>query len=195
MKLVVGLGNPGEEYVGTRHNVGFEVLEILAARNAARLAHDRRLAARVGRGTVGGEQTLLVQPMSFMNLSGPVVARIVRERELSLADVLVVVDDYHLPVAALRLRERGSAGGHNGLKSLIASLGTDEFPRVRIGIGEAPPGGSVDFVLTRFKPSEKGAMRDAVEKAADCAEHWCRFGAVSAMSKFNGDTKDPTEGS
>ena len=195
MKLVVGLGNPGEEYVGTRHNVGFEVLEILARRNAAPLAHDRRLAARVGRGTVGGEPTLLVQPMSFMNLSGPVVARIVRERELSLADVLVIVDDYHLPVAALRLREKGSAGGHNGLKSLIASLGTDEFPRVRIGIGEAPPSGAVDFVLTRFKPSEKGAMRDAVEKAADCAEHWCRFGAVSAMSKFNGDTKDPTEGS
>src|SRR5262245_58890224 len=159
MKLVVGLGNPGEEYVGTRHNAGFEVLEILARRNAAPLAHDRRLAARVGRGTVGGAEALLVQPMSFMNLSGPVVARIVRERELSISDLLVVVDDYHLPVASLRLREKGSAGGYNGLKSLIASLGTDAFPRVRIGIGEAPEGGAVDFVLTRFKPSERDAMR------------------------------------
>jgi peptidyl-tRNA hydrolase, PTH1 family len=195
MKLVVGLGNPGEEYVGTRHNVGFEALEILARRNAAPLAHDRRLAARVGRGTVGGAEALLVQPMSFMNLSGPVVARIVRERELSLSDLLVVVDDYHLPVATLRLREKGSAGGHNGLKSLIASLGTDEFARVRIGIGEAPEGGAVDFVLTRFKPAEREAMRDACELAADCAEHWCRSGAMSAMSKFNGDKKDPSEGS
>jgi PTH1 family peptidyl-tRNA hydrolase len=195
MKLVVGLGNPGEEYVGTRHNVGFEVLEILARRNAAPLAHDRRLAARVGRGIVGGAEALLVQPMSFMNLSGPVVARIVRERELAVSDLLVVVDDYHLPVAALRLREKGSAGGHNGLKSLIASLGTDEFSRVRIGIGEAPPGDAVDFVLTRFKPSERDAMRDARELAADCAEHWCRSGAMSAMSKFNGDKKEGTEGS
>jgi peptidyl-tRNA hydrolase, PTH1 family len=130
-----------------------------------------------------------------MNLSGPVVARIVRERELSVSDLLVVVDDYHLPVAALRLREKGSAGGHNGLKSLIASLGTDAFPRVRIGIGEAPPGGSVDFVLTRFKPAEREPMRDACELAADCAEHWCRSGAVSAMSKFNGEKTHPSEGS
>ena len=195
MKLVVGLGNPGEEYVGTRHNVGFEVLEILARRNAAPFAYDRRLSARVGRGTVGGTEALLVQPMSFMNLSGPVVARIVRERELPLSDVLVVVDDYHLPVAALRLREKGSAGGHNGLKSLIASLGSEEFSRVRIGIGEAPLGDAVDFVLTRFKPSERDAMRDACELAADCAEHWCRMGPVSAMSKFNGEKKDPSEGS
>jgi PTH1 family peptidyl-tRNA hydrolase len=192
MKLVVGLGNPGEEYAGTRHNVGFDVVEILARRASAPLAHDRRLSARVGRATLGGEETLLVEPLSFMNLSGPVVARIVRERELAAADVLVVVDDYHLPVATLRLREKGSAGGHNGLKSLIGALGTDAFPRLRVGIGEAPPGGAVDFVLTRFKPSERQAIRDACERAADCAERWCRFGASAAMSGFN---KNPTEGS
>ncbi len=195
MKLVVGLGNPGEEYAGTRHNVGFDVVEILARRNGSPLSHDRRLTARVGRGTIGGAEALLVMPMSFMNLSGPVVARIVRERELTAADLLVIVDDYHLPVAGLRLREMGSAGGHNGLRSLIGALGTDSFPRLRIGIGEAPPGGAVDFVLTRFKPSEREAIRDAVERGADCAEHWCRFGTASAMNKFNGDKVNPSEGS
>lgn len=192
---MVGLGNPGEEYAGTRHNVGFDVVEILARRNAAPLAHDRRLSARTGRGTIGGAETLLVEPMSFMNLSGPVVARIVRERELAIEDLLVVVDDYHLPVAALRLREKGSAGGHNGLKSLIGALGTDSFARLRIGIGEAPPGGAVDFVLTRFRPSERDAIRDAVERGADCAEHWCRCGTASAMNKFNGLEVNPSEGS
>src|SRR5688572_17516961 len=154
MKLVIGLGNPGEEHAGTRHNVGFEVVDIVARRNCAPLAVDRRLGARVAKGVVGGAEALLVEPLSFMNLSGPVVARIVKEREVALSDLLVVVDDYHLPVAELRFREKGSSGGHNGLKSLIAALATDAFPRLRIGIGEAPPGGAVDFVLTRFKPAE-----------------------------------------
>lgn len=193
MKLVVGLGNPGEQYAGTRHNVGFDVVEILARRASAALSHDRRLSARVAKARVGGEETLLVQPLSFMNLSGPVVARIVRERELAMPDVLVVVDDYHLPVATLRLREKGSAGGHNGLKSLIGALGTDAFPRLRIGIGEAPPGGAVDFVLTRFKPSERKAIAEARERAADCAERWCRDGAAAAMSGFN--SMNPSEDS
>jgi PTH1 family peptidyl-tRNA hydrolase len=196
MKVVIGLGNPGDEYVGTRHNVGFEVVEILARRAGARLAHDRRLTARTARASLGGEETLLVEPLAYMNLSGPVVARIVREKELTPADVLVVADDYHLPVAALRLRTKGSAGGHNGLKSIIGSLATDEFPRLRIGIGEAPPGGAVDFVLTRFKPSERKAVEDAYELGADCAEHWRRFGAASAMNAFNKgrSEENPSEG-
>lgn len=195
MKLVVGLGNPGEEYAGTRHNVGFEILEILARRSFLPLAHERRLTARVGRGTIGGEETLLVLPQSFMNLSGPVVARIVREREVSMADILVVVDDFHLPVADLRLREKGSAGGHNGLKSLLGALGSDAFARLRVGIGEAPPGGAEDFVLTRFKPSEREAMQKTYERGADCVEDWCRTGTAAAMNKYNGQTKTPSEGS
>ena len=195
MKLVVGLGNPGEEYAGTRHNVGFEVLEILARRNCADFGHDRRLSARVGRGTIGGVETLLVEPMSFMNLSGPVVERIVRERELSAADLIVVVDDYHLPVAELRVRESGSAGGHNGLKSIIGALGSDAFPRLRIGIGQAPAGGAVDFVLTRFKPAERDAIKDAYELGANCVEDWCRLGVAAVMNKYNGDKKTPSEGS
>jgi PTH1 family peptidyl-tRNA hydrolase len=195
MKLVVGLGNPGEEYAGTRHNVGFDVVEILARRGSVPLSHERRLTARVGRGTIGGEETLLLLPQSYMNLSGPVVARILRERELSTADVLVVVDDFHLPVAELRLREKGSAGGHNGLKSLVASLGGDAFARLRIGIGEAPPGGAEDFVLTKFKPSERAAIRAACERGADCVEDWCRAGTAAAMNKYNGQKTTPMEGS
>jgi PTH1 family peptidyl-tRNA hydrolase len=186
MKLVIGLGNPGEEYAGTRHNVGFEVLEILASRNRAPLSYDRRLTAKVGRAVVAGHETLLVEPMSYMNLSGPVVARIMREREVALADLLVVVDDYHLPVAELRLRVKGSAGGHNGLKSIAGALGTQEYSRLRVGIGEAPPEGAVDFVLTRFKPAERKAMDDAYELAANCAEDWLRDGPSAAMNKWNG---------
>jgi PTH1 family peptidyl-tRNA hydrolase len=194
MKLVIGLGNPGDEYAGTRHNVGFEVLDIVARRNSAPLAVDRRLEARVGRGTIGGADALLVEPLSFMNLSGPVAARIMREREIALADLLVVVDDYHLPVAELRFREKGSSGGHNGLKSLIAALASDAFPRLRVGIGEAPPGGAVDFVLTRFKPAEREAMRSAYELGANCVEDWCRLGSGPVMSKYNGKSSPP-EGS
>jgi peptidyl-tRNA hydrolase, PTH1 family len=185
VKLVIGLGNPGEEYVGTRHNVGFDVVDIVARRCGASLTHDRRLTARVGRGEVGGTEALLVEPLAYMNLSGPVVARIVRERELALSDLLVVVDDFHLPVAQLRVREKGSAGGHNGLKSLIASLATDVFARLRVGIGEAPEGDAVDFVLTRFKPAERKAMDEGRELAANCVEDWCRLGTAAAMNRYN----------
>lgn len=196
MKLVIGLGNPGEEHVGTRHNAGFDVVDILSKRHKAPLAYDRRLTARVARTEVGGQETLLVEPMSFMNLSGPVAARILRERELALSDLLVVVDDYHLPVAELRVREKGSSGGHNGLKSLIASLGTVEFPRLRIGIGEAPAGGAVDFVLTRFKPAERERVRECYELSADCVEVWCRDGIAAAMNKYNkGKATSPSEDS
>jgi PTH1 family peptidyl-tRNA hydrolase len=185
MKIVVGLGNPGEEYVGTRHNAGFEAVEVLARRNGVALAHDRRLRARVGRGRVREQDVLVVEPLAFMNLSGPVVQQIVREREASLAELLVVCDDYHLPVAELRVRATGSAGGHNGLKSLIGALSTHEFPRLRIGIGQAPPGGAVDFVLTRFRPAEREPMAQAYERAADCVEDWCVLGVDAAMNRYN----------
>ncbi len=186
MRIVVGLGNPGEEYTATRHNVGFEVVDRLAARHGATLRTDRRLAARVAPARVAGEETLLVEPLSYMNLNGPVVARIVREREVPIEGLLVVADDYHLPLGELRMRRQGTAGGHNGLKSLIGALGTQEFTRLRIGIGEAPPGGAVDFVLTRFRRSEKPVIEGALDRAADCVEEWCRAGADAAMNKFNG---------
>lgn len=186
MKLVVGIGNPGEEYAGTRHNVGFDVVDRVASRNRVALERDRRLQARVGRCRIGDVETVLLEPLSYVNLSGPVVAQVCREREIAPRDVLVVADDYHLTLGALRLRESGSAGGHNGLRSVIGALGTDAFCRLRVGIGEAPPGDASDFVLSRFRPSERPVMDESLERAADCAEAWSKLGPAWAMNRFNG---------
>jgi PTH1 family peptidyl-tRNA hydrolase len=186
MKLVVGIGNPGEEYEGTRHNVGFDVVDRVASRGRVALERDRRLHARIGRCRIGDVETVLLEPLSYVNLSGPVVAQVCREKEIVPRDVLVVADDYHLPLGTLRVREQGSAGGHNGLKSVIGALGTDAFCRLRIGIGEAPPGGAAEFVLTRFRPSERPVIGDALDRAADCAEAWAKLGPAWAMNRFNG---------
>jgi PTH1 family peptidyl-tRNA hydrolase len=186
MKLVVGIGNPGKEYLGTRHNVGFEVVERVASRNALSFERDKRLNAGLAKGRVGGEDVWLVEPHSYVNLSGQVVSRIARERDVAHEDVLVVLDDYHLPLGALRMREQGSAGGHNGMRSLIASFGTNEFPRLRIGIGTPPPGMATDFVLTRFRPSERDRMDEAFDRGADCVEDWVSEGTKAAMNKHNG---------
>lgn len=186
MKLLVGIGNPGEEYAGTRHNVGFDVVDRVAARNRCALDRDRRLGARVGRCRIGSDEVVLLEPLSYVNLSGPVVARVCREQEMAPASVLVVSDDYHLALGAIRVRESGSAGGHNGLKSVIGALGTDAFCRLRVGIGEAPPGDAAEFVLTRFRPSERAVIDEALERAVDCAETWARFGSAAAMNRFNG---------
>lgn len=186
MKIVVGIGNPGEEYAGTRHNVGFDVVDRVAARNRVALERDRRLDARVARTQIGGRDVVLVEPLSYVNLSGQAVARVARERGVEPRDVLVVADDYNLPLGALRLREQGSAGGHNGLRSVIACLGTDVFPRLRVGIGDAPPAGAVDFVLSRFRPSERPVIEEGIERATDCVETWAAQGPAAAMNRFNG---------
>jgi PTH1 family peptidyl-tRNA hydrolase len=183
--LVAGLGNPGERYVGTRHNVGFEVVERLAAPRGCRLEFDKRLNARVGTTRLGAEDVLLVQPCAYMNLSGPVVARLSRERDVPAAQVLVISDDFHLPIGKLRVRLQGSAGGHNWLKSLIQSLGSEEFPRLRIGIGEPTHGDVERFVLTRFKPAERDTIAEALDRAASCVEDWFREGPTAAMSRHN----------
>ena len=186
MKLVVGIGNPGKKYLRTRHNVGFEVVERVALRNAMTFERDKRLDARLAKGRVGAADVWLVEPHSYVNLSGPVVAKIARERDVAHDDVLVVIDDYNLPLGALRLRSNGSAGGHNGMRSMIASFGSQEFPRLRIGIGMAPPGLAVDYVLTRFRPSERDRMDEAFDRAVDCVEDWTVHGTTEAMNKHNG---------
>jgi len=186
MKIVVGIGNPGEEYAGTRHNVGFDVVDRVASRNRVALARDRRLSSRVGAGRIGAEDVVLLEPLTYVNLSGPAVARVAREKGVELRDVLVVADDYHLPLGALRLRESGSAGGHNGLRSVLAAFGTDAFPRLRIGIGEAPPGEAEDFVLSRFRPVERKTIDEALERATECVETWLAEGSAAAMNRFNG---------
>ena len=185
MKIVIGLGNPGSKYRGTRHNVGFEVVAELAKRHAtgpAALKHEAELAEI----TLGGEKILLVAPQTFMNLSGKSVWPLVDFYKLPLDQLLVVCDDLNLDLGRLRLRAAGSAGGQNGLKHVIQSLGTEEFPRLRIGIGK-PPGRTkaTDFVLTRFLAEERELIDPAIQAAADGVELWAELGCEKAMSKVN----------
>jgi len=176
VKLVAGLGNPGREYEDTRHNVGFRVVEAWALRTGAswRFRGDRAEAMAGG--------ILLLKPLTYMNLSGPAVKEALGFRDATASDCLVVCDDMALTPGAIRLRPAGSSGGHHGLDSIIAALGTDAFPRLRIGIGGPPPGiPGADFVLGRFKPGES----PPVEAAVDAAEAWARLGVERAMAAHN----------
>jgi PTH1 family peptidyl-tRNA hydrolase len=187
MKVICGLGNPGERYRLTRHNVGFRVVDLLADRwrltgagrvrdGAARLEAD--LPEPIG-------QVLLVKPMRFMNLSGGPLRAALRQTDADISrDLLVVADDVDLPLGRIRLRRSGSAGGHNGLRDIIASLGSNEFDRLRVGIGRA--GETVDHVLSTFRPGERELADEAIAVAADAAEVWLREGIESAMNAFNG---------
>jgi PTH1 family peptidyl-tRNA hydrolase len=182
---VVGLGNPGERYRRTRHNVGFMVVDALAARARAegRLAGD----AWVAPARLGGAEVLLVKPLSFMNASGVPVARVLAEREGSPADLAVVVDDVALELGRIRVRERGSHGGHNGLRSIAEVLGTDEFARVRVGVraAEPPPSDLADYVLSDFRPEEVLVVQEAVGLAADAVACLLEEGPAVAMNRFN----------
>jgi PTH1 family peptidyl-tRNA hydrolase len=190
MKLIVGLGNPGREYAGTRHNAGFEVADRLAARHGVTLAASRLYRAEYARGRIGGDLVAIARPQSYMNLSGPVVLKLLRDLEMGPEGLLVITDDFALDLGRLRLRERGSHGGHNGLRSITQSLGTEAFARLRVGIGPLPwgdgPGGDpADFVLSRFSRADLEVIAEAYERAADAAEVWVRDGAVSAMDRYN----------
>ena len=185
MKLIVGLGNPGRRYEGTRHNVGFEVVQILA-RRWGQLRWKRRFDGRWAEGWLGGETCGLLLPQTYMNLSGRSAAAAVRFHKLSLDRVLVVCDDFSLPLARLRMRRKGSAGGQRGLGHILQVLGSQEVPRLRIGIGPVPPGWDpADFVLGRFTPAERERIEPAVETAADAAESWCISGIDATMSRYN----------
>lgn len=188
MKLIAGLGNPGREYHGTRHNVGFEVIELLAKKHRIAV-RARRNRAVVGEGTIGGEQVVLARPQTFMNRSGEAVAGLARRYRIAPEDIIVIYDDVNLPLGKLRVRTRGSAGGHNGMKSIIHSLGSDEFPRVRIGIGSPDRRDMVDHVLSRFKRAEGPIVKDAVQRAADAVEMYLSEGAEPAMNRYNADVE------
>lgn len=185
MKLIAGLGNPGGRYRGTRHNVGFEVMDLAARRHGLHFAPWRELA-EVAEWRRPEDRVSLVKPLTFMNLSGDAVSALVAFYKVDLADVLIVCDDVNLPVGQLRVRPSGSSGGNNGLKSVTASLGTDEFSRLRIGVGRGDTARDLaDHVLSRFAPDEMSGIDEAVTRAADAIEMWIVDGTARVMNAFN----------
>lgn len=184
MKAIVGLGNPGREYAGTRHNVGFAVIDLLAQGPGV----DRfqsRFQAQVADWQEGSEKLLLVKPETFMNLSGRCVRQLVDFYQLPLENVLVVCDDINLPLGKLRFRARGTHGGHNGLRNIQEHLGTNEYARLRIGV-ERPKDDAVDHVLGRFRPSERPVIEEAVATAVQGVVVWVAQGVEACMNKYNG---------
>ena len=189
MRIVVGLGNPGDKYEGTRHNVGFDVLAELGRRLGAGKPKVR-FEAVVAEIACGAGKLLLVAPQTFMNLSGRSVQQIVRFFQTELTDVLVVCDDLNLKVGQLRLRASGSAGGQKGLQSILTCLGNDAVPRLRLGIGRPPANfDPADYVLSRFRKGELEQMDGAIIRAASAVEIWVSGGISVAMNQFNGEVE------
>jgi len=185
VKLIAGLGNPGRRYHETRHNIGFAVADELARRPGAMFEHGRAnaLVARIGSGPAA---VLVVKPLTMMNLSGEAVAGLAYFFKIDPPNILVVADDVALPLGRLRLRARGSAGGHNGFRSIIGLLGTEEFPRLRLGVGRGDPRRELaDHVLARFDDDETAAVVESVARAADAVECFIAEGIEAAMNRFN----------
>jgi len=184
MIAIVGLGNPGRRYRGTRHNVGSDVVERVAAKLGVRLAEDG--FARTGRARFGRAAVLLAVPETYMNVSGEAVSDLARRRRVRPEDLLIVYDDLDLPVGRLRLKPGNGAGGHNGVRSIIEHLGTKAFPRLRVGIGRPPAGVAPEtFVLERFTPEERTVIDEAVERAANAALAVVSDGLEAAMNRVN----------
>jgi len=183
--LIVGLGNPGREYAAHRHNVGFQVVDALA--HSHKLAFSgRRSLARVAQGEIGGQPVVLAKPQTFMNLSGKSVGRLSRTLNVPPERILVIYDDLDLSLGRLRLRADGSSGGHKGIRSIIDVLGTQAFPRLRVGI-DRPPGrmDPVDYVLKPFDQDQKPFLAEAVARAVEAVECWLAEGIIAAMDRFN----------
>lgn len=187
MKLVAGLGNPGRQYAGTRHNVGFDVIDQLTRRHRVAL-EAAPVNAMFGKWRRDAEVVLLVKPLTFMNLSGEAVGGLMRYFKIDVGDVLVVTDDVNLPLGRLRLRGTGSEGGHNGLRSVAQHLGTMDYPRLRIGVGRGDTRRDLaDHVLAMFEPQEQPEVEHAVTRAAEAVESWVTDGLAKTMSVFNRD--------
>ncbi len=184
MKLIVGLGNPGPKYAGTRHNVGFDAIDYLAAAPGCTPFREK-FEALVAEMKEGDETVLLVKPLTFMNLSGRAVRAVADFYKVPVENLLVVCDDLNLPLGKLRMRTKGSHGGQNGLRNIQEQLGTDAYARLRLGVGE-PAFDAVDHVLSKFKPGERAAVADAIAVAAQAALTWVRRGTEAAMNAFNG---------
>jgi len=187
VKVIVGLGNPGKKYRKTPHNVGFEVIDEISSRVACSLRRSLRVKAMMGRGVFEGEDLLLVKPTAYMNRSGPVVAQVMRRGGIKPQDLVVVLDDADLEFGRLRLRPKGSSGGHRGLGSIVEAVGSSDFVRVRIGIGRTATGGSlVEHVLSPFSGKERKRMAAVIGTAADAVMSVLESGVGEAMNRFNG---------
>ena len=190
MFIIAGLGNPTLQYEGTRHNVGFDVIDMLADRYNISV-DGRKGRALVGKGIIEGQKVLLVKPQTYMNLSGESLRELVNYYKIDEEhELLVIYDDISLDVGQLRIRKKGSAGGHNGIKNIIANLGTDVFPRIKIGVGEKPKKYDLaDYVLSRFSAEEQKIMDEAFGEAAEAAVMMMTTGAERAMNHYNAKKK------
>ncbi len=186
MFLVAGLGNPGEEYAATPHNMGFLVVDRLAARHSIRMSR-KECQAVIGQGSIGGKPVLLAKPQTYMNLSGIAVKSLLEKNELLVYDLIAVYDELDLPWGALRIKPKGSPAGHNGAKDLVAKLGTQEFTRIRLGVhpGQPLPSGK-EYLLSRFSRRQNEALDAFIDHGADAAESIIAEGVEVSMTRFNG---------
>ena len=183
--LIVGLGNIGEEYWGTRHNIGFRVVNALAEAHEAKFEENRYGATCEFR--VKNQQLLLLKPNTYMNLSGSAVRYWMQEEKITIDHVLIICDEINLPFGQLRMRQKGSDGGHNGLKDIIAKCGGQNFARLRFGVGgDFPPGGQVNWVLGHFPQEEEDKMPERLEMTTKFIEEFCLGGVINAMNRYNG---------
>lgn len=186
MYIIAGLGNPTKEYEKTRHNVGFEVIDVLAGMLHTTVK-EKKFKGCYGRGIIDGEKVLLLKPQTFMNLSGESVRAAADYYKVDPEHIIIIYDDISLDVGLLRIRTKGSAGGHNGIKSIIAHLGTQEFPRIKVGVGDKPKKMDLaDYVLSRFGGEDRVRMEDAFLEAAKAVKVMIEKGADAAMNQFNG---------
>ncbi|MDE6625552.1 MAG: aminoacyl-tRNA hydrolase [Lachnospiraceae bacterium] len=186
MKLIVGLGNPTVKYDKTRHNVGFEVIDRLVDKYNISLDVSKHKGI-YGKGKIEGLTVILLKPMTYMNLSGESIREVANYYKILPEDIIVIYDDINLDVGRLRIREKGSAGGHNGIKNIISQLGTEEFPRIRIGVGMKPPKMElVDYVLSRFSQEEQSLMDQGYERACEALKLLLADDIPAAMNQFNG---------
>ena len=191
MKLIVGLGNPGKTYAHNRHNIGFRCLNYFARLHSIRFDH-RQCRARIGLGEIGGDRLLLAKPRTFVNLSGRPVACLVRKHDIPLSDLLIIYDDLDLPLGKVRLRQSGGSGGHKGMNSIISDLGSEDFSRVRVGVGRPQveeqsisEDAIVNYVLSDFSPQEEAIIKPAIATVSEAIDCFLNQGIEAAMSKFN----------
>lgn len=187
MYIIVGLGNPGKEYENTRHNIGFRVVDAVADRYNISVT-EKKHRALLGKGVIEGQKVVLVKPQTYMNLSGESVRAVIDYYKVEETDELIVIyDDISLDVGKLRIRKKGSAGGHNGIKSIIAHLGHDTFQRIKMGVGDKPKGYDLaDYVLGHFSAEDNRIMKESIDRAIEAAKVMMQDGADKAMNLYNG---------